>query len=214
MKAILKEIIDSPELPDYVQELNQYLADENAKRLSFYENMRDDEKVEFINGEIVCSSPAKDKHILTKLLLIYIFGQFLRKNKIGVIRDEKALIKLRRNDFEPDICFFRKEISDTFTRDKMFYPAPDFVIEILSTSTAKRDRGIKFVDYALNGVKEYWIVDPDKKIVEQYFLEGEVFALAEKLSHATVKCGEIKGLEIPLEAIFDEDANVEFLLKM
>lgn len=214
MKAILKEIIDSPELPDYVRELNQYLADENAKRLSFYENMRDDEKVEFINGEIVCSSPAKDKHILTKLLLIYIFGQFLRKNKIGVIRDEKALIKLRRNDFEPDICFFRKEIADTFTRDKMFYPAPDFVVEILSTSTARRDRGIKFVDYALNGVKEYWIVDPDKKIVEQYFLEGEVFALAEKIRHATVKCGEIKGLEIPLEAIFEEVANDEFLSKI
>ena len=66
----------------------------------------------------------------------------------------------------------------------------------------------------MNGVKEYWIVDPDKKIVEQYFLEGEVFALAEKISHATVKCGEIKGLEIPLEAIFDEDANDEFLSKM
>ena len=40
IKVILKEIIDSAELPDYVQQLQQYLADENARHF-FYENMRD-----------------------------------------------------------------------------------------------------------------------------------------------------------------------------
>ena len=107
MKAILKEIIDSPELPDYVQELNQYLADENAKRLSFYENMRDDEKVEFINGEIVCSSPAKHKHVRVVENLGNILSLYVAKNDLGLVCREKVLIKLRRNDFEPYICFFR-----------------------------------------------------------------------------------------------------------
>ncbi len=214
MTTILKDIIDSPKFPDYMQELNAHLANEDAKRIEFYTNVRDDEKVEFINGEIICSSPAKHKHTLIVENLGNILSRFVRKSSLGLICREKALVKLRRNDFEPDICFFRKELADKFIPDTMFYPVPDFVVEVLSSSTEKRDRGVKFVDYALNGVKEYWLIDPDKRIVEQYFLEGEVFTLAEKISHATVKCGEIKGLEIPLEAIFNEIANDEFVMKM
>ncbi|MEJ7680481.1 MAG: hypothetical protein WKG06_22040 [Segetibacter sp.] len=62
MDNVLKDIIDSPKLPDYVNELQQYLLLEEAKRNNFYENVRDDEKAEFINGEVIFSSPLKDKH--------------------------------------------------------------------------------------------------------------------------------------------------------
>jgi len=59
MDHVLKDIIDSPKLPDYVNELQQYLLLEEAKRNTFYENLRDDEKAEFINGEVIYHSPAK-----------------------------------------------------------------------------------------------------------------------------------------------------------
>ena len=214
MKAILKEIIDSPEFPDYVQELNQYLANENSKRLSFYENMRDDEKVEFINGEIVCSSPAKHKHVRVVENLGNILSLYVAKNDLGLVCREKVLIKLRRNDFEPDLCFFRKEIANTFNPETMFFPVPDFIVEVLSKSTEKRDRGVKFVDYALNGVKEYWLINIDKATIEQYLLESDVFVLGEVLKHATVKCNVLQPLEIPLEIIFSEKINYEFLMKL
>jgi len=211
MDNVLKEILDSPKLPDYVNELQQYLLLEEAKRNAFYENVRDDEKAEFVNGEVVCSSPAKYKHTLIVNNLNYMLTRYVRRNKVGVVTGEKSLVKLRRNDFEPDICFFRKEVSDTFGPDTMFFPVPDFVVEVLSTSTEKRDRGVKFVDYALNGVKEYWLVDADKKAVEQYVLEGDVFLLSEKVQHGTIRCKVLEGLEIPLQAIFDEDENEKFL---
>jgi len=210
MDSLLKDILDSPKLPDYVAELQQYLSQEEAKRNAFYENIRDDEKAEFINGEVVFHSPAKYKHTLIIANLNYILTKFVRKNKVGVITSEKSLIKLRRNDFEPDVCFFRKEVADTFLPDTMFFPVPDFIVEVLSSSTEKRDRGVKFVDYALNGVKEYWLADADKRFVEQYFLENESFVLAEKVQHGTIRCNVLKGLEIPLEAIFDEHANEMF----
>lgn len=201
-------------MPDYVNELQQYLLQEEARRNAFHENVRDDEKAEFINGEVIVSSPAKEKHNIVVGNLNYIFSRFARKFKLGVVRGEKALVKMRRNDFEPDICFFRKEIADTFNKDTMFYPVPDFVVEVLSDSTEKRDRGVKFVDYALNGVKEYWLVDTYKKSVEQYFLEGEVFMLAEKRKHGTIRCRVLEGLDIPIEAIFDEEENEAFLREM
>lgn len=211
MDSVLKDILDSPKLPDYVEELKQYLLQEEAKRNAFYENVRDDEKAEFINGEVVYHSPAKEKHNVAVDNLKDIFRRFLRKSKLGVVRGEKALIKLRRNDFEPDICFFRKEVANTFEPDTMFYPVPDFIVEVLSSSTTRIDRGVKFVDYAFNGVKEYWLVDVDKNFVEQYILENESFVLREKVHHGTIRCMILEGLEIPLEAIFDEDANEAFM---
>ncbi len=122
MDNVLKDIIDSPKLPDYVNELQQYLLLEEAKRNSFYENIRDDEKAEFINGEVIYHSPAKEKHNVIVGNLNYILSRFARELKLGVVRGEKALVKMRRNDFEPDICFFRKEIADAFNDDTMFYP--------------------------------------------------------------------------------------------
>jgi Uma2 family endonuclease len=214
MDNILKDIIDSPKLPDYVNELQQYLLQEEAKRNAFYENVRDDEKAEFINGEVICSSPARDKHTVIVFDLNNIFKKFVRKHKLGVVRGEKSLVRLRRNDFEPDICFFRKEIADRFNDDTMFYPVPDFVVEVLSDSTEKRDRGVKFIDYALNGVKEYWLIDYKKQFIEQYFLDNEVFVLVEKVQHGTIRCIVLEGLEIPLKAIFDEEANELFLREM
>jgi len=208
--AVLKDILQSPRLHDYVNELQQYLLEEDAKRKAFYHNMRDDEKVEFINGEVVYHSPAKNKHTILVENIGSILTRFVRKNKLGRILREKALVKLRRNDFEPDICFFKKEVADAFEPDTMFYPVPDFVVEVLSDSTERIDRGVKRMDYALNGVKEYWLVDADKKFIEQYILQNDEFELAEKVQHGTVRCKVLDGLIIPLEAIFDEDKNEEF----
>ena len=207
-------LLQSPKLPDYVRELRSFLDAEDEKRKAFYRELRDDEKVEFINGEVVCHSPAKDKHNFIRQNLEMILVRFVRRTKSGIIRSEKALVKLTRNDFEPDLCFFRKEVADGLAANTMFYPAPDFVVEVLSESTEGRDRGVKMEDYAFNGVQEYWLVHPDKKEVEQYVLTGQVFGLKAKMDNGAVRCEVLKGLEIPLEAIFDEEANERFLLTM
>ena len=60
-------------------------------------------------------------------------------------------------------------------RDKILrshvYGAPDMVIEILSPSTRKKDMGLKLKKYITARVREYWMVDPDKKKVVVYDLE-------------------------------------------
>ena len=122
MDHVLKDIIDSLKLLGYVNELQQYLLQEEAKRNVFYENVRDDEKAEFINGEVIYSSPALEKHTAVVYNLGSILNRFTRKNKSGAVRGEKSLVRLRRNDFKPDICFLRKEIADVFNDDTMFYP--------------------------------------------------------------------------------------------
>ncbi|MFY9346063.1 MAG: Uma2 family endonuclease [Planctomycetota bacterium] len=54
--------------------------------------------------------------------------------------------------------------------DKKITGAPDFVIEILSPSTSRRDRRLKKARYQRAGVREFWIVDAKKKSVRQFVL--------------------------------------------
>lgn len=53
---------------------------------------------------------------------------------------------------------------EKLTRQGVF-GAPDFIIEILSESTKKKDSYLKLMKYQKAGVREYWLVDPDKKKV-------------------------------------------------
>ena len=112
------------------------------------------------------------------------------------------MIELTRNDYEPDIVFFSKEKSNQFTDDQMLFPAPDFVVEILSPSTEKYDRNEKFVDYAAHGVQEYWIIEPEIEIVEQYFNEGGKFVLFQKLHKGLLESKTVSGFAIDLKDIF------------
>jgi Uma2 family endonuclease len=92
---------------------------------------------------------------------------------LGHVGQEKVLITLTRNDYEPDIVYFGPQKAQSLTPDQVKFPAPDFAVEVLSTSMESNDRGIKFLDYAAHGVAEYWLVDPQAKIIEQYVLKGE-----------------------------------------
>src|SRR4051812_41545071 len=149
-----------------MNELSSYLKTEEEKRQHFYESITEQEKAEFINGEIVLHSPVIRKHNQVGMKLLTLLNTFVSASQLGFVGYEKILIRLSRNDFEPDICFFRREIAETFSDKTMYFPAPDFIVEILSRSTEKIDRGVKFEDYAFHKVKEYWIIDPDKETVE------------------------------------------------
>jgi Uma2 family endonuclease len=66
---------------------------------------------------------------------------------------------------QPDLLFVRRERLDIIGEDWL-RGAPDLVVEILSPSTAKKDRGVKLKLYRRQGVAVYWIVDLDAEAVE------------------------------------------------
>lgn len=74
---------------------------------------------------------------------------------------------------QPDICV----ICDRAKLDKQgCLGSPDWIIEIVSESTAKTDVKDKFELYEENGVLEYWIVRPVENSIERFFLENEKYA--------------------------------------
>ena len=77
-----------------------------------------------------------------------------------------------RTILQPDILIF---CDDAKMRKRVYFGAPDFVVEILSPSTRKKDVTVKLRKYIGAGVREYWIVDPDTERVFVYLIEeGEL----------------------------------------
>lgn len=200
----VQQLLRSPSLPVYVQQFQSLLQAEHEKRERFYEEMSEEHKVEFINGEIVMQSPAQLRHTMASKNLLMLLDTYVQEHELGFVGHEKMLVTLSRNDYEPDICYFGPGKSQTFTPDQMKFPAPDLVVEILSPSTESNDRGIKFLDYAAHGVVEYWIVDPDTEVIEQYILGDEAYQLRFKADTGIVRSIAVEGLIVPVRAIFDE----------
>jgi len=165
-KDIIHQILEHPNAQSLVNKVNSILEEERKRRYQFYEDITDEEKVEFINGVIVPHSPVMKEHNDVSNLLNNLLGNYVRKHQLGYVGVEKVMITLERNDYEPDICFFATIKASSFKKGQSLFPAPDFVVEILSKGTKKNDRTIKFTDYEANGIEEYLIIDPIKQVLE------------------------------------------------
>ncbi len=210
-----QKILDSPDAPRQIEALYKTLQEEKQRRHDFREWITPSIKAEFINGEVVLHSPVKRRHWKVTDLLSSVLSIYARIKKLGSVGTEKVLVALTRNDYEPDLVFYSKEKADKFTDDQLLFPAPDFIVEILSKGTASNDKGIKKTDYAAHGVREYWIVDPVRQRIEQYILflstdkqysPAKIFAIGDDIESRV-----IPGFIIPVEALFDEQANIEAL---
>ena len=207
--AIVEQILEYPDAYLIVQQIQSALHEERQKREAFYNDISDEFKYEFINGEVIMHSPVKKMHNECTKYLCELLDFYVRRHKLGFVGIEKIMTALTRNDYEPDICFFGREKADEFSNKQTLFPAPDLVVEVLSDGTAKRDRGIKFTDYQAHGVEEYWIIDADEGIVEQYHLvEGE-YQLILKSGEGHIRGFAVPGFVIPIPAIFDEDMNMQ-----
>jgi len=172
----------------------------------------DDKRRELINGFIHLMSAPIRTHAEISAELITSIRTFINKRK-GKCRAYHAPfdVRLPKNNetaydkidtvVQPDICV----ICDLSKLDeKGCVGAPDLIVEVLSPSTFRKDRGYKFNLYELHGVREYWLVDPKEKTVNVFLLQpdgrydsGTVYECNQK---APVRIFE--GLEINLKKLF------------
>lgn len=216
MDALLEQLTRSPKAAVYLEAVNRMLQVEAGARRRFRESLSGSEKAEFINGEVLMHSPANARHLLATGHLFSLLYHYTVKHQLGVVFSEKALIGLSRNDYEPDVCFFPRTTAEQWDRGINVFPAPIFIAEVLSPSTEARDRGVKMEDYAAHQVGEYWLLDPEKEMVEQYVLppEGEAYDLQFKANCGQVQSTVIDGFEIEVAALFSATANQAALARL
>jgi len=211
MQVSPESILEMPNAVLLVDKVKSRLADEQKRRRHFYKIVEENKKMEFINGEIIFHSPVKLQHNSATKLLCKLLDTFVIKHKLGFVGIEKIMVSLTRNDYEPDICFFGNKKAKNFKGKQAQFPAPDFVVEVLSDSTAKNDRETKSQDYAAHGIGEYWIIDAEKQTVEQYFLQNEQYELLLMAKDGAIESVVLPNFKIPIRGFFDEAANLKAL---
>ena len=181
---------------------------------------RDPVREELIDGKVVAMSPRPSvNHNWISDNITYIFKNHLRGKNCVPFSDGVDLHLSKKDIFVPDMMVVcdRNKI-----KRRGVYGTPDLVVEVLSPSTAGRDRGYKKDLYEASGVPEYWIVDPAARSIEvyllsdgRYFLSGVYyFHTAEELEDLTeeekdelaaeFKCHLYDDLVIRLEDIFGD----------
>ncbi|HRQ39700.1 MAG TPA: Uma2 family endonuclease [Chloroflexota bacterium] len=126
----------------------------------FFAFSPDDEKAELINGVYVVSPPPLDSHEKIQGFLYALIREFAERHDLGEVRGSRTAVRLADNQvFEPDILFVAQE-RETIIQERGIFGAPDLVVEILSVSTARYDRGDKFMAYQSAGIQELWLIDP------------------------------------------------------
>jgi Uma2 family endonuclease len=136
----------------------------------------DGNRYEVIEGELFVSKAPGLTHQSVSLTLTFILGSYLRNNPIGRIWPTPGVVFSEISGVIPDIVYVSNERRAEIASGERVTGAPDLVIEIISpgVANAQRDRVAKRQLYAKYGVKEYWLVDPARRIVETYVLRNSI----------------------------------------
>jgi Uma2 family endonuclease len=132
---------------------------------------------EIINGQLYTQPRPTIPHVFACSELEIEIGSAYQKGRGGpggwwilvepevhFVRDIEVLV--------PDIAGWRRERMPTLPRDQRCEVTPDWVCEVLSPGTAKKDRATKMPVYARYGVPYLWLVDPLAHTLEAYTLES------------------------------------------
>jgi len=139
----------------------------------FLEWADEDVWAEWEDGEVIFLSPASFGHQKIVGFLATLLHLFLEERDMGEVLTApfSMWLPVSKRVREPDILVVLKENLDRIKKNFLDGPA-DLVIEIVSEDSVLRDRGMKFAEYELDGVKEYWLIDPDRERAD-FFVLGE-----------------------------------------
>ena len=143
-----------------------------------YYDLPDDQRVELIDGVIYDMSAPYYIHQLIITNIVYQLMDYADRSShdcdvlafpldVQLDCDDRTMV-------QPDIVILCDQKKNT---NRCIYGAPDFVLEVLSPSTRRKDLVLKLNKYMNAGVREYWIVDPDDCTVTVYDFEGGRYPL-------------------------------------
>jgi len=157
-----------------VMKMNAALAENREYTAEYLEALPEDVRAEVIDGQIFYFAAPTITHQSIIGELSFSLMKHIKERR-GDCKALVAPVAVRldcdsKTSLEPDIIVVCDK--DKLHEDAC-YGAPDLVIEITSKSTRKRDYGLKLKKYRAAGVREYWIVEPERQTVIVHCFEDE-----------------------------------------
>ena len=137
-------------------------------------SLPDGKRAELIDGHIYYMSPPNRRHQRIAVELCTMINNYIKRNsglcEVNIAPFAVFLNEDDKNYVEPDISVVCDKSKLT---DKGCNGAPDWIIEIVSPSSRQMDYYKKLFKYRTAGVREYWVVDPDKNMITVYNFEKD-----------------------------------------
>ena len=169
-----------------------------------YSLLPEDRRYEVVDGQLFVTPAPTPFHQVVLGRLWRLLVDFVEARRLGTVLLAPCDVVLSKFDvLQPDILFVSSE-RRSIIGEKYVGPAPDLVVEVLSPSTAERDRTAKAKRYATFGVREMWLVDSEAWTIEVLLNVGEGLrreALYGK--REIVRSVILPGLEFPTAPVFD-----------
>lgn len=143
--------------------------------LEDYYALPEDKRYELIDGVLYEMTVPTTVHQIIALQMCYQIERFIEEREgncmtyiapvdVQLDCDDKTMV-------EPDVIILCDRSKDI---NRCIYGAPDFVAEVLSKSTRRKDIGVKTYKYSNAGVREYWMIDPkDMKVIVYTFAQND-----------------------------------------
>ena len=148
--------------------------EERLYTLDDYYRLPNDIRAELIDGRLFYMQSPTSAH-QNMVGELYFATRLVTKEKKGTCQPFMAPLDVQLDC--DDKTMIQPDFMIVCDREKIWedriYGAPDFVVEVLSPSTRKRDTDVKLLKYRNAGVREYWIVDLEKERIICYFFEEE-----------------------------------------
>lgn len=159
---------------------------------------------ELINGELYMPPAPIRRHQRVLTNLLHVIDRFVRENDLGEVYTsplDVVLDRARPLILQPDLLFV-SHVRRHILQERI-EGAPDLVVEVLSPSSALRDRTEKTVWYGQYGVREYWLVDPETRTIEVRRLSAGGYEPLGVYKPGQILTSEVLlGLALPVGAIF------------
>jgi Uma2 family endonuclease len=134
----------------------------------------EDTYAEWVNGRVVFMSPVSREHATVAEFLLKLISTFAEIRQAGEAHADPFQMKSGPElpGRAPDVLFVANENLGRLKPNFLDGPA-DLVVEVISPESRGRDRGEKFYEYEQGGVKEYWLIDPERRRAEFYRLGAD-----------------------------------------
>lgn len=169
--------------------------------------------VEFEDGEIIMHSPVNTRHQEIVGFLTFLLRGYISKYNLGKVLNGPAVVRLRPNlDYEPDIFIITTGQIDHL-KDEYYLGAPVMIVEVISHASRNHDLKNKADNYRRCGVKEYWAIDPGRRILYRHTLPttpNESYHVQEQ-SEGRLKSQTISGFWLDLSWLWLEGLPEELI---
>ena len=132
---------------------------------------------QIINGEEIMSPSPKARHQIALSNLNRVLDKYVVERDLGQIlfAPLDVIFEEDFNHLQPDLIFISKQ--QAYIIQDWIRGVPDMVVEIVSQSTIKMDNVVKKEIYERYGVLEYWLLKPEKRVLEIYCLSDGRYSL-------------------------------------